>query len=57
MHDAILLIRQSIEEVNHIENGLAFAKCSLVFGNEYAVDMDANAIVKSFNDCLAMDKL
>jgi hypothetical protein len=24
--------------------------------NEYAVNMDANAIVKSFNDCLAMDE-
>ncbi len=31
MHDAIMLKRQSIEEVNHIEDGLAFAKCSLVF--------------------------
>ena len=55
MHDAILLIRQSIEEVNHIENGLAFGKCSLVFGKEYAaVNIDANAIVKGFNDRLAM---
>jgi len=58
MHDAILLIRQSIEEVNHIENGLAFGKCSLVFGNEYAaVNIDANAIVKGFNDRLAMAEL
>jgi hypothetical protein len=55
MHDAILLIRQSIEEVDHIENGHAFAKGSLVFGNEYAaVNIDANAIGNSFNDRLAM---
>jgi hypothetical protein len=57
MHDAIMLKRQSIEEVNHLEDGLAFAKCSLVLGNEYAVNIDANAIVKSFNDRLAMGEL
>jgi hypothetical protein len=56
MHDVTLLKRQSIEEMNHIEDGRSFGKRSLVFDNEYAVKTDANAIVKNFNDRLAMGK-
>jgi hypothetical protein len=36
VHDAIMLERQSFEDVDQIENTLGFAKRSRVFGDEYA---------------------
>jgi hypothetical protein len=55
-HDAMVLERKPIDEVNQIEDSLVFAKGSLMFGNECRVNDDANAVAKDFDDRIAMGK-
>jgi hypothetical protein len=56
-HDAMVLERKPIDEVNHIEDSLVFAKRYFMFSTEYAVNEDVNAIARKFDDRIAMSDL
>jgi hypothetical protein len=56
-HDAMVLERKPIDEVNHIEDSLVFAKRYFMFSTEYGVNEDVNAIARKFDDRIAMSDL
>jgi hypothetical protein len=56
-HDAIMLERKLIDEVNHLEDSLVLAKRYFMFSTEYGVNEDVNAIARKSDDRIAMSDL
>jgi hypothetical protein len=56
-HDATVLERKLIDEVNQIEDSLVFTKRYFMFSTEYGVNEDVNAIARKFDDRIAMSAL